>query len=45
MALFSGATFAQQNVFAHKVRVGETLYSISQMYGVTVNDIKKKMQD
>ena len=42
MALFSGATFAQQNVFAHKVRVGETLYSISQMYGVTVNDIKKE---
>lgn len=45
MVLASGSVFAQQNVFAHKVKVGETLYSISQMYGVTVNDIKGQNGD
>lgn len=42
MVLASGAIHAQQNVFTHKVKVGETLYAISQMYGVTVNDIKNQ---
>lgn len=41
MVLMTGSMHAQQNVFTHKVRVGETLYAISQMYGVSVDDIKK----
>ena len=42
VVLMSGSMHAQQNIFSHKVKVGETLYSISQTYGVSVNDIKKQ---
>ncbi len=37
----AGLSYAQNNTFAHKVRVGETLYGISQSYGVSVADVKK----
>jgi len=42
MVLLTGSLHAQQNVFSHKIKVGETLYSISQTYGVTVDAIKKQ---